>query len=141
MPGAVIYISEFQNKLAWKFDISVSQRLTGVRQKGGLPGTPTRISGRQACKTFGNFQSFRMLLDVTAVDRREDVHAKKAMGFSLLYDRLVARKTNRAAIRKMLDRIARVEVEHGGGGGGDGASHRGLQAGRATHAEKHRRHH
>ena len=25
MPGAVIYISEFQNKLAWKFDISVSK--------------------------------------------------------------------------------------------------------------------
>ena len=24
MPGAVIYISEFQNKLAWKFGISVS---------------------------------------------------------------------------------------------------------------------
>jgi hypothetical protein len=24
MPGAVIYISDFQNKLAWKFDISVS---------------------------------------------------------------------------------------------------------------------
>jgi hypothetical protein len=24
MPRAVIYISEFQNKLAWKFDISVS---------------------------------------------------------------------------------------------------------------------
>jgi len=26
MPGAVIYISDFQNKLAWKFDISVSER-------------------------------------------------------------------------------------------------------------------
>ncbi len=25
VPGAVIYISEFQNKLAWKFDISVSE--------------------------------------------------------------------------------------------------------------------
>ncbi len=24
MPRAMIYISEFQNKLAWKFDISVS---------------------------------------------------------------------------------------------------------------------
>jgi len=28
MPGAVIYISEFQNKLAWKFDISVSPPLS-----------------------------------------------------------------------------------------------------------------
>jgi hypothetical protein len=27
MPGAVIYISEFQNKLAWKFGISVSPPL------------------------------------------------------------------------------------------------------------------
>jgi hypothetical protein len=80
-------------------------RLTGVRHKGGLPGTPARFSGRQACKTFGNFQSFRMVLDVTAVDRREDVHSKKALGFRLLYDRLVARKTNRAA---RMDRIARV---------------------------------
>jgi hypothetical protein len=26
MPGTVIYISEFQNKLAWKFGISVSFR-------------------------------------------------------------------------------------------------------------------
>jgi hypothetical protein len=29
MPGAVIYISDFQNKLAWKFDISVSWDLKG----------------------------------------------------------------------------------------------------------------
>jgi hypothetical protein len=26
MPGAVIYISEFQNKLVWKFGISVTER-------------------------------------------------------------------------------------------------------------------
>ena len=28
MSGAMIYISDFQNKLAWKFDISVSETPT-----------------------------------------------------------------------------------------------------------------
>ena len=37
-------------------------------------------------------------------------HKKKNLGFSLLYDCLVVRKTNRAAIRKMLDRSARRTI-------------------------------
>ena len=38
MPGAMIYISEFQNKLAWKFDISVSK---GQRTQPGNKRVPT----------------------------------------------------------------------------------------------------
>ena len=38
MPGAMIYISEFQNKLAWKFDISVTK---GQRTQPGNKRVPT----------------------------------------------------------------------------------------------------
>ena len=58
MPRAVIYISEFQNKLAWKFDISVSvNKLTPpvfLLQKKGEKGGKKyhlRTARLEACTT------------------------------------------------------------------------------------------
>jgi hypothetical protein len=47
MPGAVIYISEFQNKLAWKFGTSVSKFIDDTTVLDPVPGTTTTSAARK----------------------------------------------------------------------------------------------